>query len=361
MTEISSFPRISTWNQVLAFLTLKKDLSEDTLLELWQSLDLDNLHLADLTFKIEGPNYKSTIRSDFAEGIIEAQKFFNRFILFLTEDENPYRQLTPKEKENLAFYLEIKEGSTLSKLLTTIAIMNAITSKIMKMPTKQIILLAFLAMAIWKSPDLVISCKGFYDTYKAEGLKLLIENRKFKANILDNYLKDPENDASLKVAKLLIESDQGLSDQEKILFGEFFKNEYELREKTTNAIIRNTADVSSISVNGYLYDTNTIKAIKESKDEDKIPEDVFLKEGYFFITSINRKDFPVLKIRVELADNSKIAYRATIDASEESYLSSEKISKIWDACEYDQKIYLKVAITKAKDGKLVSANVVFIE
>ena len=96
--------KIVNWTQVNGFFDLE-DITEDSLDKLWKNFDVENLDLADIEFKIYGPNYNSSIRSDFAEGIASFQSIFNRQLLFILEDKNPYRQLQKTDKENFLFYI----------------------------------------------------------------------------------------------------------------------------------------------------------------------------------------------------------------------------------------------------------------
>lgn len=98
--------KIVNWTQVNGFFDLE-GITEDSLDKLWKNFDVEKLDLADIEFKIYGPNYNCSIRSDFAEGIASFQNIFNRQLLFILEDKNPYRQLQKTDKENFLFYISI--------------------------------------------------------------------------------------------------------------------------------------------------------------------------------------------------------------------------------------------------------------
>lgn len=334
--------KIVNWTQVNGFFDAE-GVTEDTLDKLWKNFDVENLDLADIEFKIYGPNYNSSIRSDFAEGIASFQSIFNRQLLFILEDKNPYRQLQKTDKENFLFYISIQSGCTDVILKITKPLINVLAKKLKTMKPCQICIFFFILTAIYESPK-------FYETWteysiKKQQLEQERSNAKFEA-----LMKLSESD----VFKRFVNS-QDYQNIKYLILDDVSNQQI----RATNELIRNTADVERIELNSESYNVNDIKRIKETPDEDVIPSASKFVEGEFLVTSIDRLHYPYIKLHLKSVNKKN----ATVDASlncEEGSLTDEQIKLIWMYCEQGQPLNFKLNETIAKDGKIKSAYVEYV-
>ena len=341
--------QITTWKQIKGHLDAY-GVSEESLRVLWEQLDIENLRLADIEFRIEGVGYDSSIRSDFATGIIDVQRFLTRFILCVIDD-NPYRLPTSKEKELFAFYLHISKGSTKGILRLTEPIMNAIARKIDKMNKYEFIILALLLVGVWKSPGILEALPPII--YHDSAKELLTEREHLKIE------PDEETKAAQEVIQLLSQNGISLDKEETKGLLEFA---VESREKATRAIVRNTAAAAKIQFNDSVYDIYDIARIKDNPDKDIIPTDSEFIDDDFLVTVINRKDLSTLKLSLERLHHktergaNNVFNDVSLDIKEEVF--DDAMSMICRALELRKPLHLNLLVTKLKDGKITHACIV---
>ena len=334
--------KIASWQQVNGFFALE-GITEDSLEDLWKRFDVDNLSLADIEFKIYGPNYHSSIRSDFAEGIASFQSIFNRQLLFILEDKNPYRPVQKGDKENFLFYISIQPGCTDVILRLSKPIVNAVVKKLEKMKPWKVCIFFLLLAALYESPK-------FYTIWtdsciKGQELKLEELNDKFNA-----LLKLSES----QVFKKFVTS-QDYQNLKCMVLDDVCNQQI----RASNELIRNTAEVERIELNSETYEVNDINRIKDTPDEDVIPTSSKFVEGLFQITSIDRLHYPSLRLHLKSEDKSNSTVDATFNC-EDGSLTEEQIKLIWSSCEQGRSLKFKINETIAKDGKIKNAYIEYV-
>lgn len=338
--------KIATWQQINGFLELE-GVSDDSLATLWGNLDVENVSLADVILKIEGPNYDSTIRSDFAEAISIYQTIFNRQILFILGDRNPYRQLSKIEKENFLFYISVNKGCTKLILKLSKPIVAAVAKRIEKMKPSHLCLTLIFIAAIIQIPKL-------YDTWAERDVKLKeIENKSAETIARDNVLqKISTNDET----KAILASPEFVKLKEEI-----FKEIKEQQIRASHVLIRNTGEVEKITLNDYVYSIPEIQEIKDTQDEEFIPSDSKIVKGLFLITSIDRLRYPILKLHLKSFDKNNATVDATVNSDTEDESLKVKIKLIWEFCEKGLPLEFILNETVLKDGKIKNAYIEGIE
>ena len=332
--------KIATWQQIKGFLDVE-GISETSLSSLWKRLDVENISLADINLKIEGPNYDSTIRSDFAEAIFSFQSIFDRQLLFIIGDKNPYRKLSKTEKENFLFYITVNKGCTDLFLKITKPVMNALAKRILQMKEHNLCITLIFIAFIYNAPDI-------YDVWARHDteIKKLEQNKEEKASI--EVIKALATD---EFSKKIIESNEFQNLKKEIL-----DEVRAQQDRATNTLIRNIGEVEKITINGREYSVHEIQSIKESADDNEIPTDSSLVTGSFLITSIDRLNYPVLRLHLKPSSKNNTTVDATVDCSSGT-LTEEQIKLIWESCEKGFELNFKINETIAKDGKIKNAYI----
>lgn len=334
--------RISTWKQVNVFFDME-GVTEDSLDKLCKRLDVDNITLADLNLKIYGPNYHSSIRSDFIEGIASFQNIFNRQLLFLLGDKNPYRVLNRSEKENFLFFISVNAGCTNILLELSKPILNSLTKRLNKMKSWQVCIILFSVIAIYNSPK-------YYESWNKHDTEKLEIQRKADNDKYEALLKIANSPVFQKYV-----TEQDYIDLKCAVLDDFCKQQI----RATNELIRNTADVDRIEINDSSFNFTEIKQIKDTPDEDVIPTSSKFVEGLFQITSIDRLHYPSLRLHLKSEDKSNSTVDATFNC-EDGSLTEEQIKLIWSSCEQGRSLKFKINETIAKDGKIKNAYIEYV-
>lgn len=332
--------RITTWEQIDAHLS-RYGFSENSLCDLWGSIDPEQSALGNIVFKIAGDGYNGSFRSDFAKGIIEAQSAFTSYLQYLADTGGAGRGKGFRER--CLFRVRISEGCTEAVLETSKPLINAFARRIMTMSEKGVLILsAIIAVAIVSS---VIGVTWVINGGEKEQPALTVRE---------------DCGLSQKTVNAMFARIDEDSEEKSRLINDL-RHAQMMNEQVRGQIFVNTANTSGIEINGTYYAPEDIERIRN--DAQKRPEvaDVSFVRGHFLVQQVNRLAYPCLKIYLTKADcefgeEPSVYKSVSIDCADED-LGSDALDAILRAFKEGKPLYLRLKVEYRTDGSVNSASV----